>query len=125
MLGGKPPYILIKKQWGCSSMHPRLVRSPGFRLFCHGRIGNPLHVTFIVKTAFARHSTTSTMPRLHPMCYLFLTLEVGTLAKSTPSPLKGRISAKPPSILKKYGRFGKLLKLSFRCDILRLSISSQ
>ena len=65
------------------------------------------------------------MPRLHPMGYLFLTAEIGTLAKSKTSSLKGLTAAKTLSILKNYERFGKLLKLSFRCDIPRLSISSQ
>ena len=44
------------------------------------------------------------MPRLHPMGYLFLTAEIGTLAKSKTSSLKGLISAKTLLILKKYER---------------------
>ena len=78
----------------------RLVHSPGFRLFCLGRIGNPLHVTPWDKRAFARLSRRSTMPRLNPMGCLVLTPKIGTLAKSTASSLNGCISAKTQSILK-------------------------
>ena len=44
------------------------------------------------------------------------------LAKTIASPIKAHISAKNQSIFKKYGRFGKHLKQSFRCDVPRFSI---
>ena len=101
----RSPPSVIEASWGLfidnvsivSAMHSRLVHSPGLRLFCLGWIGNPLHVTPRDKTAFARPSTRSTKPRLHPMCSLFLTPAIGTLSKSTASPLNCCISAQTQS----------------------------
>ena len=61
--------------------------------------------------------------RSYPKPYQQLTANcLNPLEKSIASPIKAHISAKNQSIFKKYGRFGKHLKQSFRCDVPRFSI---